>query len=172
MRLPPLTLLAVIVSMVAGVACGVLGHQLGLGRGTDAEPLRLMAQTLRNVKALYVESVADEQLIEDALRGMVRGLDRHSRFLDEAALAGLQADLDGAFGGIGVRLALVDGHFTLVSVTDGLPAAEGGLLPGGPNHGHRPQVAAGSAAKRRGGAFAGRRRGAGASKPVAAGRGL
>ena len=130
MRLPPLTLLAVIVSMVAGVACGVLGHQLGLGRGTDAEPLRLMAQTLRSVKALYVESVADEQLIEDALRGMVRGLDRHSRFLDEAALAGLQADLDGAFGGIGVRLALVDGHFTLVSVTDGLPAAEGGLLPG------------------------------------------
>ena len=61
MRLPPLTLLAVIVSMVAGVACGVLGHQLGLGRGTDAEPLRLMAQTLRSVKALYVESVADEQ---------------------------------------------------------------------------------------------------------------
>lgn len=130
MRLRPVTLIAVIVSMVAGVAFGVQGHQLGLGRGADAEPLRLMAQTLRRIKAFYVESVSDEQLVEDALRGMVRGLDRHSRFLDEAALAGLQADLDGAFGGIGVRLALVDGHFTLVSVTDGSPAAEGGLLPG------------------------------------------
>lgn len=130
MTLRPLKLIAVIFSMVAGVAFGVLTHQLGLGRGMDAEPIRLMAQTFLRIKALYVEPVADQQLVEDALRGMVRGLDRHSRFLDEAALASLQADLDGAFGGIGVRLALVDGHFTLVSVTDGLPAAEGGLLPG------------------------------------------
>lgn len=130
MSLRPLTLIALIVSMVTGVAFGVLGHQLGLGRAADSESLRLMAQTFLRIKALYVEAVSDEQLVEDALRGMVRGLDRHSRFLDEAALASLQADLDGAFGGIGVRLALVDGHFTLVSVTDGLPAAEGGLLPG------------------------------------------
>ena len=130
MTLRPLTLVAIIVSMVAGVAFGVLVHQLRTLTVAEASPFRVVTQTVRRIKAHYVESVSDEQLIDDALRGMVRGLDRHSRFLDEAALASLQADLDGAFGGIGVRLAFVDGHFTVISVTDGLPAAEGGVLPG------------------------------------------
>ena len=130
MTLRPLTLVAIIASMVTGVAFGVVVHQLRTLAAAEDSPFRVVAHTIRRIKAHYVESVSDEQLIEDALRGMVRGLDDHSRFLDEAALASLQGDLDGAFGGIGIRLAFVDGHFTVVSVTDGLPAAAGGVLPG------------------------------------------
>ncbi len=129
MNLRAITLLGIITSMVTGVTIGVI-----LARGeartrapSDADTL---AAVFRHVSANYVDEVSSEQLIDDALRGMIGGLDTHSRYLDTAYYDALQTDTTGHFSGIGVQLSLVDGYFTIVDVIDGTPAAGAEVQPG------------------------------------------
>lgn len=129
MNLRAITLLGIITSMVTGVTIGVI-----LARGeartkvpSDADTL---AAVFRHVSANYVDEVSSEQLIDDALRGMIGGLDRHSRYLDTTYYDALQTDTTGHFSGIGVQLSLVDGYFTIVDVLDGTPAAAADVQPG------------------------------------------
>ena len=124
----PLVHFGVLVSIVTGVALGVVAYRKL--SGTDLLPNRLVAEAVRQVKANYVEEVSNEQLANDALRGMLRGLDRHSRYLDKDAFESVQADADGWFGGIGIELGLTDGYFTVAATLDGSPAAQAGMRPG------------------------------------------
>ena len=124
----PLVHFGVLVSIVTGVALGVVAYRMLSGK--DMLPSRLVAEAVRQIKANYVEEVPDERLANDALRGILRGLDRHSRYLDQDAFESLQADADGWFGGIGVELALTDSYFTVAATLDDSPAAQAGLLPG------------------------------------------
>ena len=124
----PLVHFGVLVSIVTGVALGVVAYRMLSGK--DMLPSRLVAEAVRQIKANYVEEVPDERLANDALRGMLRGLDRHSQYLDQEAFESLQADADGWFGGIGVELALADSYFTVAATLDDSPAAQAGLLPG------------------------------------------
>lgn len=124
----PLVHFGVLVSIVTGVALGMVAYRAASGTGLLAN--RLVDEAIRLIKANYVEEVADEQLANDALRGILGGLDRHSRYLDKDAFESLQADADGWFGGIGVELALADGYFTIAATLDDSPATQAGLLPG------------------------------------------
>ena len=124
----PLVHFGVLVSIVTGVALGMVAYRAASGTGLLAN--RLVDEAIRQIKANYVEEVADEQLANDALRGILGGLDRHSRYLDKDAFESLQADADGWFGGIGVELALADGYFTVAATLDDSPATQAGLLPG------------------------------------------
>lgn len=124
----PLVHFGVLVSIVTGVALGMVAYRAASGTGLLAN--RLVDEAIRQIKANYVEEVADEQLANDALRGILGGLDRHSRYLDKDAFESLQADADGWFGGIGVELALADGYFTVAATLDDSPATQVGLLPG------------------------------------------
>ena len=126
----PLTLIGVAISMVTGMALGVAGYWLWPSTLGDLRLVGIVGESIRHIKAKYVETVAEDQLVDDALRGMLAGLDRHSRYLDPTAFKNLQADMDGAFGGVGVKLRMVDGHCTLIAVTEGAPAQAAGLLPG------------------------------------------
>ena len=124
----PLVHFGVLVSIVTGVALGVVAYRTF--SGTGPLPIRLVGEAVRQIKANYVEEVTDKQLANDALRGILGGLDRHSRYLDQDAFESLQADADGWFGGIGVELALTDGYFTVAAILDDSPATQAGLLPG------------------------------------------
>ena len=126
--LRPLVHFGVLASIVTGVALGVVAYRAF--SGVSALPNRLVGAAVRQIKANYVEEVTNERLINDALRGMLRGLDRHSRFLDRDAFESLQADVDGLFGGIGAELALAGGYFTITSTVDDSPATRAGLQPG------------------------------------------
>ena len=130
MRLRSLTLLAIMASMTMGVAFGIVAFQEFVGElrpGRDASSLGIV---LRRVRDAYVEPIAEETLTENAIRGIVDGLDKHSSFLDAAALADLREDTTGNFGGIGVDIRLVNGYITIVRPLDDTPAAEAGLRPG------------------------------------------
>ena len=130
MRLRSLTLLGIMASMTMGVAFGIVAFQEFVGElrpGRDASSLGIV---LRRVRDAYVEPIAEETLTENAIRGIVDGLDKHSSFLDAAALADLREDTTGNFGGIGVDIRLVNGYITIVRPLDDTPAAEAGLRPG------------------------------------------
>ena len=52
-----------------------------------------------------MEPRAESLLLDDAIRGVMSGLDEHSVFLDEHALANLTEQTTGHFSGIGVEVA-------------------------------------------------------------------
>ena len=97
--------------------------------GDDAD-VGLIDRAMTIVGRDYIAPVDRSELTTNALKGMLANLDPHSEYMDEAAYQALRADLRGHFGGIGIRLAMVDGIPQVISPIDGTPAAHAGIDPG------------------------------------------
>jgi carboxyl-terminal processing protease len=92
--------------------------------------LTMFAEILDLVRSDYVQPVSAEKLIENALNGMLTGLDPHSAYMNPAEYRELQTETTGKFGGIGLEVTDKDGLLQVVSPIDGSPAALAGIKPG------------------------------------------
>ena len=94
------------------------------------EEIRLFAEVFDRIKSAYVEPVTDKQLLEDAIRGMLSGLDPHSAYLDAKAFESLQVHTTGRFGGLGIEVGLQDGFVRVIAPIDDTPAQRAGIRAG------------------------------------------
>lgn len=85
---------------------------------------------ISQIKDFYVQPTSDKKLLEDAIRGMLSGLDPHSEYLDEDSYKTLLMTTSGAFGGLGVEVTGEYGVLKVISPIDGTPAAKSGIKPG------------------------------------------
>lgn len=85
---------------------------------------------IAQIKDFYVQPISDKKLLEDAIRGMLNGLDPHSEYLDADSYKTLMMTTSGAFGGLGVEVTGEYGVLKVVSPIDDTPAAKAGLKPG------------------------------------------
>ncbi|MBI5463248.1 MAG: S41 family peptidase [Gammaproteobacteria bacterium] len=119
----------------------VLGVSLSIGHGVFAErdtpPAALPLEELRSfsdvfarIKADYVEPVEDKVLLENAIRGMLSGLDPHSTYLDQEQFKELQVGTTGEFGGLGIEVGMEDGFVKVISPIDDTPAQRAGVKAG------------------------------------------
>ncbi|WP_428532295.1 S41 family peptidase [Rhodopila sp.] len=92
--------------------------------------LTLFSTVLDRVRADYVEPVSDRTLIDNALNGMLTGLDPHSAYMTDQQWHDMQTETSGKFGGIGLEVTDNAGLLQVISPIDGTPAAAAGLLPG------------------------------------------
>jgi carboxyl-terminal processing protease len=124
--------------VAAGAVAGVL-VSVGLSAVAqrDSRPNNLPLDELRQfsdvfgaIKSYYVEPVEDKKLIEEAISGMVAGLDPHSSYLDADAFKELQAGTQGEFGGLGIEVGSEDGFVKVVSPIEDTPAARAGIKSG------------------------------------------
>jgi len=130
MKPSPIVLIGIIASMVSGVGLGVVAYRTWLVDESSGYHGRAFEQILEEVHKSYVEEVSKDQLMMNALRGMLNQLDTHSRYLDLNAYDDLQSETTGQFGGVGIELGLVDEFFTVVTPIDNTPASAAGLLAG------------------------------------------
>lgn len=125
-------------ALLAGVVFGVsatLTHSVFAEKQSPVETLPLkdlqtFVEILNRVKSDYVEPVKDETLLENAVRGMLSGLDPHSSYLDKEEYKDLNASTTGKFGGLGIEVQLKDGLVKVVSPIDDTPAAKAGVKAG------------------------------------------
>jgi len=82
------------------------------------------------IKANYVEPVEDKKLMEEAISGMLAGLDPHSAYLDGEAFRDLQIGTQGEFGGLGIEVGAEDGAIKVIAPIDDTPAARAGIRAG------------------------------------------
>jgi len=123
--------------LALGVALG-LGLAVGQGVWADRQTeealpldeLRNLANVFGRIKANYVVEVDDKKLLEDAIRGMVAGLDPHSSYLDEEEFTDLQVGTSGQFGGLGIEVSMEDGFVKVISPIDDTPAQKAGVKAG------------------------------------------
>jgi len=85
---------------------------------------------ISQIKNYYVEEVEDEELFENAIRGMLSGLDPHSSYLDEEEFKDLRATTSGKFGGLGIEVTMEDGYVRVISPIDDTPASKAGIKAG------------------------------------------
>lgn len=94
------------------------------------DELKAFTQIFAKIKNDYVEVVDDRKLLENAIRGMLEGLDPHSAYLDKGAFTDLQEGTSGEFGGLGIEVGLEDGFVKVISPIDDTPAAKAGIEAG------------------------------------------
>lgn len=92
--------------------------------------LRTFTEVFAKVKNDYVEPIKDKQLLENAIRGMLTGLDPHSAYLDPEDYKGLQEGTTGEFGGLGIEVGIENGLVKVIAPIDDTPAQRAGVKPG------------------------------------------
>jgi carboxyl-terminal processing protease len=92
--------------------------------------LRRFGEVFDRIKKAYVEPVSDKKLIEDAVRGMLTGLDPHSAYLAPKQYSELQVQTSGQFGGVGIEISQDDGIIRVITPIDDTPAMRAGIKPG------------------------------------------
>ena len=120
----------------------VLGLTLAITQGVFAErgtastfslpvdDLRTFTEVFAKIKNDYVEPVDDKTLLENAIRGMLTGLDPHSTYLDPEGYKELQVGTTGRFGGLGIEVGMEDGFVKVISPIDDTPAKRAGVMTG------------------------------------------
>lgn len=94
------------------------------------EEMQQLAAVFGIVKSDYVEPVDEKKLINDAIGGMVSGLDPHSQFFDRKSFKEFREGTTGKFVGVGIEIGMEDGLVKIVSPIEGSPAFRAGLKSG------------------------------------------
>lgn len=94
------------------------------------EQLRNFSDIFARIKSDYVEQVGDKELLENAIRGMLSGLDPHSNYLDPEEYKELKIGTTGEFGGLGIQVGMEDGYVKVISPIDDTPAFKAGMKAG------------------------------------------
>ncbi|QHS11043.1 S41 family peptidase [Sinimarinibacterium sp. NLF-5-8] len=128
----PLALAAgVLIGASVTLTSGVLADRSKPAAETvPVKDLQTFVEILNRVKTDYVEPVEDKTLLENAVRGMLSGLDPHSAYLDKSEFKEMNIATSGKFGGLGIEVQMQDGFVRVVSPIDDTPAAKAGVQAG------------------------------------------
>lgn len=135
MSLKTRAILVLVIGTILGLSLS-LGGSLLPGRGEPREQnlswerARLITEVVERVHRDFVEPVDETQLMDNAIRGMVSGLDRHSEFLDAEEYRDIRNSTSGKYSGVGLEVSMEDGAILVIAPIDGTPAARAGIEPG------------------------------------------
>ncbi|MGI4950247.1 MAG: S41 family peptidase [Janthinobacterium lividum] len=129
-----------VAGVVAGPVTGLVDHSIGWSiasaraqDGSRAETYRMLTlfgDVVERIRAEYVEPVNDRELIENAINGMLTGLDPHSSYMNAKSFRDMQVQTRGEFGGLGLEVQSENGIIKVVSPIDDTPAARAGVKAG------------------------------------------
>lgn len=94
------------------------------------DDLRTFSEVFGRIQKDYVEAVPDDELLEDAIRGMLTGLDPHSSYLNGDQYKELKVGTTGQFGGLGIEVGMENGFVLVISPIDDTPAQRAGVEAG------------------------------------------
>ncbi|ODN43082.1 S41 family peptidase [Piscirickettsia litoralis] len=94
------------------------------------EDLQRFVRSLDMVKRYYVKEIDDKAVFENAIRGMLSGLDPHSAYLDKKDYEDLQVSTSGKFGGVGIEVTMERDVVKVISPIDDTPAYKAGIQAG------------------------------------------
>ena len=93
-------------------------------------PLRKLQIAEMAITNFYVDSVNEQKLSEDAIRGMLKGLDPHSTYTDAKETKAMNEPLQGDFEGIGVQFNMIEDTLVVIQPIVNGPSQKVGILSG------------------------------------------
>ena len=94
------------------------------------ELLKLFADTLDQVERNYVEQVSRRELLEAAIQGVLAKLDEYSDYIPPDQFDSFRTGVENEFGGIGIKVGIMDGQLTVITPLYDTPAYRTGVLAG------------------------------------------
>ncbi len=82
------------------------------------------------ISTLYVDSVDEDKLIEEAIKGMLESLDPHSSYTDAKETKELEEPLQGEFSGVGIQFNMNKDTLYVIQTVPGGPSERVGVLAG------------------------------------------
>lgn len=119
-----------VLGVLVSIGHGVLADREAAQATLPVEELRTFSDVFGRIKNDYVESVEDKELLENAIRGMLTGLDPHSSYLDVEQFKELQVGTTGQFGGLGIEVGMENGFVKVIAPIDDTPAQRAGVQAG------------------------------------------
>ena len=116
-------------AVLALLAVNSTQAQLRINFGEDS-PLRKLSIAEMAISNLYVDSVDEGKLAEDAIRGMLEKLDPHSSYSTPKEVKALNEPLIGNFEGIGVQFNMLEDTLLIVQTINDGPSEKVGILAG------------------------------------------
>ena len=129
------TILILVFGIFVGVSVSLTSSVMAekkpeVSAGLPLNELRNFSDIFARIKSDYVEEVEDKTLLENAIRGMLSGLDPHSTYLTPDEYKELKIGTTGKFGGLGIQVGMEDGFVKVISPIDDTPAHRAGLESG------------------------------------------
>jgi carboxyl-terminal processing protease len=94
------------------------------------EDVERFSRAIGLIKKFYVKETEDKSLFDNAIRGMLSGLDPHSTYLDENDFIELQSMTNGEFGGLGIEVTIEEGILRVITPLIDTPAFKAGIKTG------------------------------------------
>ncbi len=107
-----------------------VGSRLWADKTNIYTSLEVFQRVLQITRDTYVKDVDLNQMIQDAMNGMLQELDPYSMYMSPKEYEGLSITMEGEFGGLGIEIGMTDGWLTVISPMEGTPAARAGLQSG------------------------------------------
>ncbi len=98
--------------------------------GVDEEQMRKLQIAELAITDLYVDTVNQSQLVENAIRGMLEKLDPHSSYSTAKETKAMNESLGGSFEGIGVQFNVQNDTLLVIQPVTGGPSEKVGILAG------------------------------------------
>lgn len=118
------------VALVLGILLGnKLANNSGSGFKSVSKENKLDA-ILDLIQNAYVDSVSTDSLVEKTIPVMLKNLDPHTVYIPKKELVGVEEEMRGDFGGIGVQFSIQNDTVMVVDVISGGPSSRVGILPG------------------------------------------
>ena len=115
-------LLTLIVSMFA-VTLIVSGQQMPAS-------IQKMMNAIYGASTFYVDSIDDDRLVEDAIRGMLEKLDPHSVYTDPRETQEATEPLQGEFEGVGIQFQMKEDTLYVIQTIPSGPSERVGIKAG------------------------------------------
>jgi carboxyl-terminal processing protease len=130
MRTPRFLSVAALAILMSALAGGFFGSSAQVTQDQVSQQYRVFTHALAAIDREYVEPVASDRLIYDAVGGMLQTLDPHSSFFDPRQYAQMRERQEGKYYGIGLSIQTIDGDVTVMSLFEGSPAYRAGIRRG------------------------------------------
>ena len=91
--------------------------------------IKVFTSVLETIQRSYIEEKTTEELLEQAIKGVVKNLDPHTVFLPASDFKNWNQSFEG-YTGIGISFEVINGKVTVMSILDSSPAEKYGIQPG------------------------------------------
>lgn len=93
-------------------------------------PVHKLSYAEQAIAQMYVDTVNQDKLVEDAIIGMLKSLDPHSSYSNAKETKDLNEPLDGSFSGIGITFNMATDTLYVIETIGGGPSERVGIRPG------------------------------------------
>ena len=113
------------------MVAGLTGTSFGAPKSDRLhKKLETLSKVLSYVESNYIEEVNSEEVLDNAIKGLLTSLDPHTLYMPPEAFRDMRDDTKGEFGGLGIEISVKDDQLTIIAPIEDTPADRAGIKPG------------------------------------------